>query len=398
MGWPPSWRKKARAAAARCSGGRGFAPCPKPANTLHLGADADPEVYYPTLQVKAWTVWWGKMDKEERQRTARAWFRARTLLEPLAANRRWERVRGPISATVVTLLEHGWEPLTPAYWRYSGWEARLEAGAVSAQSILSFFEQEAQTRSWQRAAAHFAGKGLERGVPSFDVVKRIQRTLRKKGEYADAGLVEAIALGGNAACERINGICGLCRGTDISPLHRYWTCSALRELQDPALADSQDLEALVTGPYCGRECLRARGLVPALDAPDEEPTRLGLQHTWVVGDFGAASRAQGAAFSDGGGAPGVTPRPLGRVGAGSVAFDLRWEDDGAGDEGKPHLDQLAFVIAPVQHRQTAPRAELVGATNSYTRAAQGAYLGIDASYVTKGLGGSTTRSLRRGSH
>ena len=118
QGYTPIWRYHARVAAASCAGRKGVIPCAFSTVAYAFGAVNDPFVFYPTLQIRTWaTLWSEDMSAQGRADAVRVWEPTCAALRALPAQARWRTVTGALSATVLTLLEHGWDPCAPDLWR-----------------------------------------------------------------------------------------------------------------------------------------------------------------------------------------------------------------------------------------------------------------------------------------
>ena len=114
LGAPPSQRQTARRIAGRCVGRAGYLPCRTTSLAFLLGND--PGFFLPTKQIKAWRATWRVMPSAFKADTRKAWRRLAPQLERLPANRRWSHAKGPMGATICTLLDFSWTPTLPIVW------------------------------------------------------------------------------------------------------------------------------------------------------------------------------------------------------------------------------------------------------------------------------------------
>ena len=79
---------------------------------------ADPRVRIPAEQVKAWTGIWTRASDDKKARIAKVWTAIHLKLKK--AKQMLQCVRGPISASIATLIDASWEPVKPTAWITSG--------------------------------------------------------------------------------------------------------------------------------------------------------------------------------------------------------------------------------------------------------------------------------------
>ena len=104
---------------------------------------------------------------EHRQRACARWPDILARFQALQPNRRWRRVSGPVSATIVVLLELGWSPEGPWGWvdplgtRWRCTEDTLADATVPWHSPLEAVALSAERKLWAQASAHPHGQGLD---------------------------------------------------------------------------------------------------------------------------------------------------------------------------------------------------------------------------------------------
>ena len=100
--------------------------------------------------------------------TARAW---RTMMPDvlLGGPPQWNKVKGPIGATIATLHSVGWTPVKPNELLAPGGESKavLDAPEPSAHTDIEATVCAAVESLWRSASKHVLGGGLETGEPSF---------------------------------------------------------------------------------------------------------------------------------------------------------------------------------------------------------------------------------------
>ncbi|CAK0847722.1 unnamed protein product [Prorocentrum cordatum] len=132
----------------------------------------DPAKSIPREQLAAWLDQWFA-HPELHARIARAWQPSLRRLR-LAGESRWRRVRGPISATVATLLDAGWDPVDHDFWVTDedvGWrfpspdQPSFAEAAADYVELLLDYERSIDRKLWKQAALHQGELALE-FVPS----------------------------------------------------------------------------------------------------------------------------------------------------------------------------------------------------------------------------------------
>ena len=110
----------------------------------------------------------------------RAWTDTVGRLQAKTSQYRWRAVKGPMSATIATLLEEGWDPVGPLLWQDTEgarWELNLQVPNLGLQ-IRHQVAHHAEQRQWKIAAKHFLGQGMEQGVDLRSFHQEV-RQLRK---------------------------------------------------------------------------------------------------------------------------------------------------------------------------------------------------------------------------
>ena len=149
-----------------------------------------------------WLDVWENSPHTLRLKYLKAWDTYRTEAQKRSPKHRWSFGRGPISATINTLLDAGWYPKGPTLWRSprnenintEGYDAQNPATRVD---ILQYITQDLISQTWKLAANHTGGQGLEQGPPDLDVAKYVRRKLIGKGPYAQATALDQVVCGGS---------------------------------------------------------------------------------------------------------------------------------------------------------------------------------------------------------
>ena len=183
-----------------------------------------------------------------KQRIRRAWVKTLAKLTP--ARSKWQCVRGPISAAVATLIDVGWQPIDPSEWITSASDGTSLSGNASSNLLAGFtktkghavrqvlhrLEGDLEADVWNKASLSYNGKGLERGLPSFEPASKAHANFVRKGEYKKAKAIELAVnnkiwtkqrLLESKIIEESEAMCERCGGIHIETnFHRYYDCSA----------------------------------------------------------------------------------------------------------------------------------------------------------------------------
>ena len=124
-----------------------------------------------------------------------------------------------MSATIVTLLEDGWAPRLPNLWHLDGQMAVIDpATPWDMHLVLDVVRARAAKTTWDQAALHYGGKGLETGTPSLEPARKVRKQLVRSGKYDQAKALDMVVSGGplqdNASREskRSRPPCAHCAG------------------------------------------------------------------------------------------------------------------------------------------------------------------------------------------
>ena len=121
----------------------------------------------PTEQLDIWFQTWESLYVIDRKATRTTWA---TTVGKFMKGESLARPRGPLEATISTLLFLGWRPAAPDYWVLAVDEngaatewVELKSGGYTRFQIIARAMHDAQTILWKRAAKHSYGNGLETG-------------------------------------------------------------------------------------------------------------------------------------------------------------------------------------------------------------------------------------------
>ncbi len=124
QGLAPSTLKRLRAQVAGMSGCKHPGGCSTTAIRLAYDETADPHHYGRTQLLREWLHLYTEL-QDQRGALALTWRRITAQLR--SSPRPWNKVKGPVSAVVATLLDLEWDPVGPGLWRdLDGAEYNLE--------------------------------------------------------------------------------------------------------------------------------------------------------------------------------------------------------------------------------------------------------------------------------
>ena len=293
-------------AARRVLGPAGMRPCPVTIVALRLGIM--PVVQAQTDQIRLWMQLWQRT--QLRADYTKAWGVIRDETSNLDEKAARARTSGPIGACINVLRYAGWTPTQP-----DGWLAPEQRMAIVAApephgdaDVIAAVSADLEAVAWKECAAHFMGRCLEQGKPSFAahaVVKRRPSKLADAEKQQETphepgplnlpsacmrvSALDAVVEGGSTVGERYNPAqpCLRCGHPNETVLHRVFACPAnacpaLRQL-DGSIARTDFIgQSLLDGKHEFEECFLARGIIPAskcsliaTEVTSEEPTELG---------------------------------------------------------------------------------------------------------------------------
>ena len=148
---------------------------------------ADPRIVMPMGQVRTWMRLWKDSGDDLKKDIKEVW---KTALRKMAdQNTRWMRVRGPLAATIATLMDIGWTPALPNKWLTSDKSmiATFDAiDGVTQYHVCHSIESDIHNKMWRHAAEGYCGRGLQAGIPILEPAMKAQAKLLKEGEIEAA--------------------------------------------------------------------------------------------------------------------------------------------------------------------------------------------------------------------
>ncbi len=390
IGVAPSQIRIMRRAAVCSASSAGAQPCTATIIAWRLGPQSDPAVTTPLEQVRLWMRLWARADKKERKEMRGAW--ARALPRILLGGLHWERVSGPLQATIAVLGQVGWHPVEPNRWiDASGTEyAELEWSSFANTGILDRLTRAFETCTWTSASGHYLGGGLESGIPTLDPARAARKWFLKQERWKEVKALDCVVCGGVWAEHRHGGneTCSRCGAQDVGAYHRYWSCPELGSITDEAVSRTQWMRSLFDSEYVDLQCLWGRGILPAkLLANMTRGTSDSIQAVATPG-FQELVKEHCEAYTDGSGGPRWVPASAQVVGSAVATLKVRVE------QNEVCVADVGVLIATAPGRPTVPRAELWAAILAAREAPENGdiKLYVDAAYVFNGIGDTTKQA------
>ncbi len=113
----PKHLHKLRVLAAKAVVGTGTSCCLTTDLALSGKPMADPGVRLRVEAIVLWSKLARKLLEPKRASLSRAWSRALAAFRKLDGKSPWKLVKGPMAATIATLLDIGWDPRNPTLWK-----------------------------------------------------------------------------------------------------------------------------------------------------------------------------------------------------------------------------------------------------------------------------------------
>ena len=319
QGMAPTVLRRLRSSYAAASGISARGRCTSTAIAIAMGQERDPLVHVATQQLSLWIDLW-REDPALRALAARHWREAYArvlntttshdapsavdagtyaprpapsldgLLDHACEKRaKWNAVIGPMTATMATLIDLGWDLSTPGLWvDYTGkkWVPDLMADK---QPVLDLVRDSAIEIIQTSAATGWCGKGLEHGV-DWDATLALYRHIQELGadnmrdedplfqECLDQqaqvwpdtarSWLEALLTGAywpQARYSAINpdasDLCSRCGKEPETAFHLLWGCPCNGEISDFRVSDTQVLIPQAHRHASEHTCLWLRGIL-----------------------------------------------------------------------------------------------------------------------------------------
>ena len=168
-------------------------------------------------------------DPEKKNDIQRVWIKASR--EMAKSPKKWQRVNGPRKATIATVLDLRWAPISPAKWLTEDRKVGCDIGSSHGQDIdeiVYHVQNNLEEQMWTEAAKSYNGGGLERGLPMLEGAAKARDYYLRKGEVKLASAVEAIAESNTWTAQRLTE-CGIrthsgtniCQRCDLGVVHTH---------------------------------------------------------------------------------------------------------------------------------------------------------------------------------
>ena len=130
-----------------------------------------------------------------------------------------------------TLGNIGWIPVSPSKWIDHRGNRWMYSGKGSLGCMYAAIREAVEYKVWDKAASHYCGKGVERGIDMVPIHKMV-KYMSKKGE--NLGKLYAILAGGvwpearkHQAGLTSSALCPHCGKEDQDLYHLYWGCDVV---------------------------------------------------------------------------------------------------------------------------------------------------------------------------
>jgi len=378
-GMDPASLANLRAMASNAVTSQCHGQCATTAIWLHLGLYHDPAVKVPLEQIK---MWFYLLKQQDRTEISRAWWQAKA--EILTAHRKWSVVRGPMGATIATLDEAGWNPVSPYQWVMPNGDLWIIKEGVSLVPLLYDFKDTLKQGIWHKASSHHLGKGLEAGA-DITVGQRHMVGLLKGQQNSRASKLTLSMCGGIWSQHRKfeaglidDPVCHMCGARVQSCFHLVWGCPAHKNSENEVIKRTQRLLRRASQGHEDVPCYWLRGITPQawthrctcggevnLDESAcctkcgrKEP--IGPAQTWEFRDT-AKVHKEGIYFLDGSGGEYYTDFRIRAVGWAWTQLELNSDEPGAKGplwEFPCGYHQCRAQYGTIECHQSVPRAEL----------------------------------------
>ena len=322
LGMSPTTLKQFRSAMAAASGIVAEGRCPATAIAIVMGPRVDPAIQIPMLQCSLWIDLW-RGDASLRALAARHWAdsynsirglgpgvqadRATMVAEAcykpqlFSSRAKWSKVFGPMTSTMATLYDAGWDLSSRAKWVDPDGRGWIPDFNACKEPFLQLIGDFAERLVWERASESWCGKGLHSGVDWIATLSLYNHiaVVNGRSDSSDelvasdepglfdqlnnwpenaATWLELFLTGGYWPQERLSqihghvaSVCPRCSLAPESPFHLMWDCPANAEIRDSRVKGTQELISQAKQGFEDYPCLWLRGMLPkglvALNTP-----------------------------------------------------------------------------------------------------------------------------------
>jgi hypothetical protein len=240
------------------------------------GPGEEPAVSLRVEQVAWWFDIWQLADATSRERIRKMWVRTLTKLG-LKRDTMWSRAKGPISATICTLYEAGWSPLSPTRWLAKDSVAIVDGSPFNKARILAQLQKDLIAILWAKAGNHIHSAGITKGA-DMQPAKRAKASLLKEGNFAAAkaldyafcgAIHDAIIKNDKPKLEQFCTRCDL--HVVATRKHVLWECRGNESIENPFMRKSRWTCRHAKAGFDEWTCLYTRDVVPSVwrPAPNE---------------------------------------------------------------------------------------------------------------------------------
>ena len=161
--------------------------------------DRDPMVQLPAQFVQNWILLMG-YDPRVAQLAIRWWGRIGNRLKDVPEQSRWNAVRGPIGAVIVTLWQQGWDPETAHLWKDpTGQQHQMQPDKLTRVRVKLWMKEvfipTVRAGLWSKTAESWQWPELSQ-EPNLKQVRRKMARLQAKGHHEKAKALASIVARG----------------------------------------------------------------------------------------------------------------------------------------------------------------------------------------------------------
>ena len=285
-----------------------------------------PQIATRVEQVSEGITMWRGVNVDTRRR-----FRWRKTA-PMLANdpRRWSKPTGPISATVCSVLEAGWNPSSPGFWQAPDASATLDGALFNKAQVVDSFCRDVEMQTWKKAAGHSLSTGMEKGILT-DVAKNARSQLIRENNLMAVRALDFLVRGAinephllPEGSIPIQFFCVRCdQRTLATKKHELWECPSNNLINHTRMQESDHLVTLARKFWDTDQVLFSRGLLPHDWLPASELADCKEARMWESSGFSDCTNSNLLIAFDGSGGSRDIPKSLRQVALGVATFSLQ---------------------------------------------------------------------------
>ena len=266
IGVSPTVVSGLRTMCAAASGMTQRGRCCTTAIALAFSEYGDPSVKIAAGQVDSWLKLWHRLPGL-RAKSRCVW---RGLVDNIVheSSVSWNKVSGPVSATIATLAQYGWGCPVPDVWVDPQGCRWLLSDVTAYRGIREAVKQTVISTNWKVASFGWCGRGLEGGIDT-QASLAWHKQLIARADSRSVGILECFMSGGYWPSQRAYdaGVvesprCNRCGEQSCTALHMLWTCPALCSMLDEEVLETQTLVGEASRGADDFQCLWLRGILP----------------------------------------------------------------------------------------------------------------------------------------